>query len=96
MKLESYAGLINQIAPQYQFLPFTRAYIKIQEDMREKAPRVGNCMVFNNKGKNRKKKKNINKMSIDDLLRDKTEHPTIVIPLGNDHKVSHAFVLLMI
>ena len=94
MKLESYAGLMNQIAPQYQFLPFTSAYKKIQEDMREKAPRVGNCMVFNNKGKNRKKKKNINKMSIDDLLNDKTKHPTIVIPLGNDRKVSHAFCVI--
>ena len=62
--------------------------------MREKAPRVGNCIVFNNKGKNRKKKKNINKMSIDDLLNDKTEHPTIVIPLGNDRKVSHAFCVI--
>ena len=30
-------------------------------------------------------------MSIDDLSNDKTEHPTIVIPLGNDRKVSHAF-----
>ena len=33
-------------------------------------------------------------MSIDDLLADKTEHPTIVIPLGNDHKVSHTFCVI--
>ena len=51
MKLEYYAGLMNQIAPRYQFLPFPIAYKKIQEDMRVKAPRVGNCMVFNKKGR---------------------------------------------
>ena len=33
-------------------------------------------------------------MSIADLLIDKTEHPTIVIPLGNDGKVSHTFCVI--
>jgi hypothetical protein len=46
--------------------------------MQEYAPCIGVCEVYNVRRKNKK----IKKLSIQDLLENKTRFPTVVIPYG--------------
>jgi hypothetical protein len=63
---------------------------RIEECHEEYAPCIGVCEVYNVCCKNRK----IKKLSIQDLLENKTRFPTVVIPYGKDGSNNHAFVVV--
>jgi hypothetical protein len=58
--------------------------------MQENIPCIGVCEVYNVRPKN----KNFKKLSIQDLLENKTWFPTAVIPYGKDESNNHAFVVV--
>jgi hypothetical protein len=58
--------------------------------MQEHIPCIGVCAVYNVRSKNKK----IKKLSIEDLLENKTRFPTVVIPYGKDGSNNHAFVVV--
>jgi hypothetical protein len=58
--------------------------------IQEYAPCIGVCKVYNVCHKNKK----IKKLSIQDLLENKTRYSTVVIPYGKDGSKDHAFVVV--
>ena len=54
-------------------------------------PAIGRYQVFNQRSGHNSK---INKLTIEDLVNEKTIYPTVVIPIGKDGSVNHAFCVV--
>jgi hypothetical protein len=77
-------------AHKFQCLTKTFALKELKNVMQVYAPYIGVCEVYNVCRKNKKMKK----LSIQDLLENKTRFPTVVIPYGKDGLNNHAFVVV--
>ena len=67
-------------------LPGTQGIEELRKTMRLTSPIIGQATVFND---SRKKKRRT--LTIDDLVSNKTSFPTVVIPIGEDGSMHHAF-----
>ena len=65
--------------------------------MKEHVPIVGVGQPYNDnkwRGKAGHQKKNVIRMTIEDLVKTKTIYPTLVIPFGNDGSTGHAICVV--
>jgi hypothetical protein len=77
-------------AHKFECLTKTLALKESKNVMQEYVPCIGVCEVYNVCRKNKK----IKKLSIQDLLENKTRFPTVVIPYGKDGSNNHTFVVV--
>ena len=85
--LNDESGQINSQSNQYEHLSLDKAYQKLQNDMKEYVPKIGVEFPYNrNFSTSRKKTKETQKMTIEDLLK-KIIFPTVVVPEGRNNNV---------
>ena len=90
--LKGEAGDINNIAIHFSNKLLKEACKAIQEYMRIHVLIIGQCQLYNynkwrtDSGNHQKK---VTKMTIEDLVNNKTIYPTLVVPIGNDGSTGH-------
>jgi hypothetical protein len=89
-RVQGAASFLSNAAPTVQYLPREKAIISLREAVMNHAPEIGGVIAFNQHQKRRKK----NRLSVDELIRNKTIFPTLVIPRANDGSASHAVVVV--
>ena len=91
--LKEAAGNINSIASHFSNLALDEACKDLQKYMKEHVPIVGIGQPYNDnkwRSKSGHRKKNVKKITIEDLLKIKIIYPNLVIPSGNDGSTGHA------
>ena len=92
-----YVGLVEggeklaSFAEQLCYLPFNVQIQQLRQKMIEVVPEIGQCAIYNQRA-GRPRKKVI--MTLDQLIRQKSIFPTLVIPRGRDNSCSHAFCVV--
>jgi hypothetical protein len=84
------ASCISSTAPSVQYLPREEAIFALRKSMIIHVPEIGGVIAFNQHQKRRK----MNRLSLDELVQNKTRFPTVVIPHANDGSASHAVVVV--
>ena len=76
---------INDCSEKYDQLSLKPAYYEVKKDMEDHVPIIGTPQVFGQtfrtKSNNCKRKKTTD-MTINDLVNNKTQFPTVVSPMG--------------
>jgi hypothetical protein len=84
------ASFVSNAAPTVQYLPRQKAILSLRDRIMIHAPDIGGFIAFNQHSKRRK----MNRISLDELVQNKTIFPTMVIPRANDESASHAVVVV--
>jgi hypothetical protein len=84
--LQKAASCISNMAPSVQYLPREQAIFALRKSMMTHVPEIGGVIAFNQHQRRRK----MNRLSLDELVQNKTRFPTLVIPRANDGSASHA------
>jgi hypothetical protein len=84
------ASSVSNAAPTVQYLPHEKAILSLRDRIKMHAPEIGGVVAFNQHRKRRK----MNRISLDELVQNKTIFPTVVIPRANDRSASHAVVVV--
>jgi hypothetical protein len=84
------ASRVSNAAPTVQYLPRKKAILSLRDRVMLHAPEIGGVIAFNQHQKRRK----INRLSLEELVQDKTIFPTMVIQRTNDGSASHAVVVV--
>ena len=89
--LKEVAVTLSNEAMQFANLSRDLGITKLKETMLKVVPCIGDCTIFNVRNA---KKRTIKKLSIEDLITEKTRFPTIIIPLAKDGSINHAVVVI--
>ena len=92
--LRDESGHINNLSNAYKHLSLNKAYKQLQDDMESYVPKIGVGFPYNRNFSRSRKKKEIQKMTIEKLLKEKTIYPTVVVPEGRDNNVGHAITVV--
>jgi len=84
------ASYFSNAAPTVQYLPRDATLKSLRDGMEKHAPVIGGVLIFNKKQKRRA----TNRLSIEEIIQNKTMFPTVIIPRGNDGSASHAVVVV--
>jgi hypothetical protein len=84
------ASFVSNAAPTVQYLPHEKAILSLRDRIMIHAPDIRGVIAFNQHSKRRK----MNRISLDELVQNKTISPTMVIPRANDGSASHAVVVV--
>jgi hypothetical protein len=88
---EEASSHFEQMGGQFENLGKKSGLEKLKEMMREFVPCIGAGEVFNIK---LGRKNTTRKLTIEDLIENRTRYPTIVIPYGKDGSGNHAFAVI--
>jgi hypothetical protein len=89
--LEDVANAIKVNAENLSMLPRHLQLAVINEMMEEHCPELALLQVFSRK---RRKGRKHHSLWVEDLVKDRTVYPTLVIPLGCDGSVGHAVAVV--
>jgi hypothetical protein len=84
------ASFVSNAAPTVHYLPREKAILSVRDRIMIHAPDIGSVIAFNQHSKRRK----MNRISLDELVQNKTIFPTMVIPRANDGSTSQAVVVV--
>ena len=90
------SGRLNNMSKQFLNLPLDQGINLIKNLMEELVPPLGIAKMFNPPRQfvSRSKKQRHNRITIEQLLGNMTEFPTLVVPLGHDGSVNHAVCIV--
>ena len=96
MGLFGESGRLNLCSYKYEHLSLEEARENLQKDMKQCCPCIGIGRGFNlPRGVGVRSKKNRKaKMTLQNLLEDKSPFPTVIIPRGTDMSVNHAVCVI--
>ena len=92
--LHDESGQINSQSNRYEHLSLDKAYEQLQKDMKAYMPIIGIGFPYNRNFSISRKKKEIQKMTIEDLLKENISFPTVVVPEGWNDDVRHAITVV--
>jgi hypothetical protein len=85
------ARQLSNEASEFEILTRDFAIKRLKKSMLQFIPCIGDCTIFNVRNA---KKRSIRKLSIEDLITEKTRFPTVIIPLAKDGSFNHAVVVI--
>ena len=85
---------INSQSNAYKHLSLEKAYKQFQDDMKTYVPKIGVGFPYNRNFSRSRKKKEIQKMIIEDLMKNKTIYPIVIVPEGRDDDVGHTVTVV--